>query len=148
VTRIDFYTHAESKLRTACQLCAKAAAQGTRLFVYAPDVETARELDRLLWTTPATGFVPHCRPEDPLAAVTPVIVSEQPEPLPHDEVLLNMHPEVPIFFSRFRRLVEIVSTDEADRQQARTRFRFYRDRGYELNDHNVSKAARAAPDPR
>lgn len=143
LTRVDFYTHAENKLRTACQLCAKAVAQGSRLFVYVPDADTARELDRLLWTTPATGFVPHCRPDDPLADVTPVIVSEHATPLPHDDVLLNLHPEVPSFFSRFRRLVEIVSTDEADRQQARTRFRFYRDRGYEMHDHNVS-AARAA----
>jgi DNA polymerase-3 subunit chi len=147
VTRIDFYTHVESKLRTACQLCAKAASQGMRLFVYAPDANTARELDRLLWTSPATGFVPHCRPDDPLAAVTPVIVSEHADPLPHDEVLLNLHPDVPTFFSRFQRLVEIVTTDEADRQQARTRFRFYRDRGYELHDHDLGKAPRAVPDP-
>jgi DNA polymerase-3 subunit chi len=145
VTQIDFYTHVESRLHTACQLCAKAAAQGTRLFVYAPDPDTARELDRLLWTTPATGFVPHCRPDNSLAAVTPIIISEHPDPLPHDEVLLNLHPEVPTFFSRFRRLIEIVSTDEADREVARARFRFYRDRGYELRDHNLSKAARAAP---
>jgi len=144
VTRVDFYTHAESKLRTACQLCAKAAAQGTRLFVYVPDADTARELDRLLWTTPATGFVPHCRPNDPLAAVTPVIIAEHADAPPHDDVLLNLHAEVPTFFSRFRRLVEIVSTDETDRQQARARFRFYRDRGYELHDHNVSSATRPA----
>jgi DNA polymerase-3 subunit chi len=142
VTRIDFYTHVESKLRTACQLCAKAVARGTRLFVYAPDADTARAFDRMLWTTPATGFVPHCGPDDPLAAVTPVIVAEHPEPLPHDDVLLNLHPEVPLFFSRFRRLVEIVSSDEADRRQARTRFRFYRERGYELHDHNLGNATR------
>jgi DNA polymerase-3 subunit chi len=141
VTQIDFYTHVESRLHTACQLCAKAASQGLRLFVYAPDADTVRDLDRLLWTTPATGFIPHCRPGDPLAAVTPVILSEFPDPLPHDEVLLNLHPEVPTFFSRFRRLIEIVSTDEADRQQARARFRFYRDRGYDLRDHPLGRAA-------
>jgi DNA polymerase-3 subunit chi len=144
VTQVDFYTHVESKLQTACQLCAKAVAQGLRLFVYAPDAETARELDRLLWTTPATGFVPHCGPDDALAAVTPVIISDQSDSLPHDQVLLNLHSEVPAFFARFQRLIEIVSTDEADRQRARARFRFYRDRGYELRDHNLGKAARAA----
>lgn len=145
MTRVDFYTHAESKLKMACRLCAKALAQGTRLLVYAPDGQTAHELDRLLWTTPATGFVPHCRPDDPLAAVTPIIISEHADTLPHDDVLLNLHAEVPVFFSRFRRLVEIVSTEETDRQQARARFRFYRDRGYELHDHNVSTAPRPAP---
>jgi DNA polymerase-3 subunit chi len=144
MTQIDFYTHVDSKLHTACRLCAKAVAQGVRLFVYAPDAQTARELDRLLWTTPATGFVPHCRPEDPRAAVTPVIVAESSDALPHDDVLLNLHPQVPAFFSRFQRVIEVVSTDDEDRQQARARFRYYRDRGYELHDHNLSGAARAA----
>jgi DNA polymerase-3 subunit chi len=144
VTQIDFSTHVESSLHTACQLCAKGAAQGQRLFVYTPDADTTRELDRLLWTTPATGFVPHCRPGDALAAVTPVILSENADALPHDEILLNLHPDVPTFFSRFRRLIEIVSTEESDRQRGRVRFRFYRDRGYEMRDHNLSKAARAA----
>ena len=144
MTQIDFYTHVESRLHTACRLCAKAVAQGTRLFVYAPDAETARELDRLLWTTPATGFVPHCGPEDGRASVTPVIVSASSDPLPHDDVLLNLHPDVPAFFSRFQRVIEVVSTDEEDRQRARARFRFYRARGYELRDYNLSEAARAA----
>jgi DNA polymerase-3 subunit chi len=144
VTQIDFYTHVERKLHTACQLCAKATSQGSKLFVFTPDAETTRQLDRLLWTTPATGFVPHCRPRDPLAGVTPVLISEHPEPLSHDEVLLNLHPEVPTFFSRFQRVIEIVTTDEADRQQGRKRYRFYRDRGYELRDHNLGKSPRAA----
>ena len=144
MTRIDFYTHVESKLHAACQLCAKAMAQGLRLLVYAPDADTARDIDRLLWTTPAIGFVPHCRPDHTLAAVTPVIISGNADVMPHDEVLLNLHGEVPLFFSRFQRLIEIASTDETDRQQARTRFRFYRDRGYELHDHNLAKAGRAS----
>lgn len=144
MTRIDFYTHAENKLQTACHLCVKAVGQGLRLFVYAPDAACARELDRLLWTTPAIGFVPHCGPDSALAAVTPVIISDRSDALPHDEVLLNLHSEVPPFFSRFQRLIEIVGIDEADRQPARARYRFYRDRGYELRDHNLGKPARAA----
>jgi len=97
-------------------------------------------IDRLLWTTPPTGFVPHCRPEDPLATLTPVIVGEAAAPLPHDEVLVNLRVEWPPFFSRFQRLVEIVSRDEGDRAGARERYRFYRDRGYEIRTHDLSKA--------
>lgn len=144
MTQVDFYTHVENKLHTACRLCAKALTQGARILVYTPDAETARELDRLLWTTPATGFVPHCGPEDARAAVTPVIVSASSDPLPHDDVLLNLHPEVPIFFSRFQRVIEVVSTDDEDRHRARARFRFYRERGYELRDYNLSEMAHTA----
>jgi len=139
MTQIDFYTHVEDKLKTACALAAKAFARGLRLTVHCPDPETAQRLDRLLWTTPATGFLPHCGPDDPLAAETPVIIDCGGDNLLHDQVLLNLRPEWPPFFSRFQRLIEIVSLEEADRAGARERFRFYRDRGYEIRTHDLSK---------
>jgi DNA polymerase-3 subunit chi len=37
-------------------------------------------------------------------------------------------------------VIEIVSTDGADRELARERYRFYRDRGYEIRNHDMSKA--------
>ena len=59
----------------------------------------------------------------------------------HDEVLLNLRPEWPPFFSRFQRLIEIVSLDDEDRAAARERYRFYRDRGYEIRTHDLSKTS-------
>jgi len=47
----------------------------------------------------------------------------------------------PSMFSRFQRLVEIVGTDADDREDARARFRFYRDRGYEIRTHQLGAAA-------
>ena len=140
MTRIDFYTHVEDKLRTACTLAGKAHGRGLKITVFCPDADTAQRFDRLLWTTPAIGFVPHCGPDDPLAAETPVIVDFQGEKLLHDEVLINLRPERPPFFGRFQRLVEIVSREDDDRAAARDRFRFYRDRGYEISTHDLSKA--------
>jgi DNA polymerase-3 subunit chi len=119
-------------------LSAKAYNQGLKVFVHCPDPDTAHRFDRMLWTTPAIGFTPHCAPQHPLAPVTPVIVDHAGEP-PHDEVLLNLRTEWPSFFSRFQRLIEIVSVDDEDRAKARDRFRFYRDRGYEIRTHDLSK---------
>src|SRR5512134_442534 len=109
MTQIDFYTHVEDKLRVACQLSAKALAHGLRTTVWLPDPDTAQRFDRMLWTTPAIGFVPHCGPDDPLARETPVIVDCHGENLLHDEVLLNLRAEWPPFFGRFQRLIEIVT---------------------------------------
>jgi DNA polymerase-3 subunit chi len=139
VTRIDFYTHVEDKLKTACTLAGKAHGRGLKVTVFCPDSETAQRFDRMLWTTPATGFVPHCSPDGALAADTPVIVDHRGEKLLHDEVLINLRPEWPPFFARFQRLVEIVSREDDDRAAARERFRFYRDRGYEIGTHDLSK---------
>jgi DNA polymerase III subunit chi len=75
MTRIDFYSNAASRLQVACQLTAKAFAQGMRVLVFAPDEAIARTFDRQLWIYPATGFVPHCMAGDSLAAETPVLIA-------------------------------------------------------------------------
>jgi len=141
MTQIDFYTHVADKLRVACTLASKACSQGLRVYVCCPDQDTAQRFDRLLWTTPAIGFTPHCGLRDALAPVTPVLVGHGDAEPPHDEVLVNLRAEWPPFFSRFRRLVEIVSLEDGDREQARERFRYYRDRGYEIRSHDLSAAA-------
>lgn len=139
MTQIDFYTHVADKLRVACQLSTKAFVRGMKVTVFCPDSEIAVRVDRLLWMSPPIGFVPHCAPDDPLAAETPVIIDCSGDNLLHDEVLLNLRSESPLFFGRFQRLIEIVSLDDEDRRAARERFRFYRERGYEIRTHDLSK---------
>jgi len=139
MTQIDFYTHVDDKLRTACTLTGKAFARGLKVTVFCPDPELAQRFDRLLWTAPAIGFVPHCAPGDPLAQDTPVIIDCRGDPLLHNEVLVNLRPEWPPLFRRLQRLIEIVSLDDVDRAAARERFRIYRDRGYEIRTHDLSK---------
>lgn len=140
MTQIDFYTHVEDKLRTACRLAAKAFSIDLPVMVLCPDADIAGRLDRLLWTTPAISFVPHCLANDPLAPVTPIVLDYLGTEPAHDQVLLNLRPEWPPLFSRFQRLIEIVSVEDEDRRIARERFKFYRDRGYEIRTHDLSKA--------
>ena len=130
----------EDRLQVACRLSAKAAQQKLRVLIYAADAALAQRIDKLLWTWQATAFLPHCMTHSPLAASTPVLITHDPEDTPHDEVLLNLHPDWPPAFSRFQRLVEIVGREDEDRAAARERFRFYRDRGYEIVNHDLSKA--------
>lgn len=139
MTRIDFYTHVDDRFAFACRLCAKAVASRLRVAVLTPDEEATERFDRLLWTSSPTGFVPHVRADSALAAVTPVLIHHDPSGFVHDEVLINLGDDRPAVFARFQRLVEIVSTDEADVRRARERFRFYRDRGYELATHDMAR---------
>ena len=137
MTRIDFYVDAPDRLAVACRLVGKALQQSLKVLIYAPAAETAAHVDRLLWTTPATGFVPHCMAHDRLAPETPVLIARNAEVLPHDELLLNLHDDWPPPFARFQRLLEIVGRDESDKQSARARYKFYRDRGYEIRTHRL-----------
>ena len=51
----------------------------------------------------------------------------------------NLRDAPPPFFSRFARLAEIVPADAA--AAGRERYRFYRERGYELRAHNLAGKA-------
>lgn len=146
MTQIDFYTHAEDKLRTACILAGKAMASDLRVLMLAADAAMAARVDQLLWSYPATAFIPHCRSGDALADATPVVIDHVTDhrvdpaaSAAHDDLLVNLCSDCPSIFSRFRRVIEIVGLDEDDRQLARERFRFYRDRGYEIRSHDIGK---------
>ncbi|MEO1768050.1 DNA polymerase III subunit chi [Thiobacter aerophilum] len=138
MTRIDFYTHVEDRFRFACKLCTKAVASRLRVAVLTADEDATERLDRLLWSLPAISFVPHVRADSALAAVTPVLIHHDPTGFLHDDLLINLSDDRPAVFARFKRLIEIVSTDEADVLRARERFRFYRDRGYALATHDMT----------
>lgn len=138
MTQIDFYTNAPDKLGTACRLAAKAYALGNKVVALCPDEETAQRVDRMLWLAPATGFVPHCDSRSPLAPMTPIVIDYRGEEPIHDQVLLNLRDDWPPFFSRFERLVEIVSAEDNDKERARERYKFYRDRGYEIRIRDLA----------
>ena len=137
MTRIDFYRYAQDKVRFACRLAAKAHSQSSRMVVYSPRRELLDELDRSLWTFQATGFVPHCFVEAPVADETPVILAASGDALPHHDVLLNLGEEWPPFFASFERLLEIVGADEDDKARARERYSFYKKRGYDIRVNDV-----------
>jgi DNA polymerase-3 subunit chi len=140
VTRIDFYHYAEDKLRFACRLAAKACEQSSRVVVYTPDTELLARFDRDLWTFQSTRFVPHVFAGTGLAAETPVILASSGEDLPHHDVLLNLADEWPPFFSTFERLLEIVAADDEDKAKARSRYAFYRKRGYDIQVNAIESA--------
>lgn len=132
MTRIDFYRYAEDKLRFACRLATTAFERASRLVVYSPDMQHLRRFDQALWEFAPTKFVPHCFAGAAVASETPIILAASGEGLPHHEVLLNLGDDWPPFFASFERLLEIVAAEEQDKERARARYVFYRERGYEI----------------
>ena len=139
MTRIEFLHGAPDRLTAAAGWLRLAWTQRRRGMVYIPTRKAAEDLDRLLWSQPATGFVPHCRADSAVADETAILLADNLDRLPHDACLLNLADELPPGFSRFETLVEIVSTADADRLPARERFKFYRERGYALEARDISR---------
>ena len=152
MTQVDFYILPDSsddgRLKLACRLADKAVQLRLGVFVLAESERDARKLDELLWTFAQNSFLPHrltweageapieepvligCPERDPMEA-------HQDGGQPRWDLMINLTGEVPETFSRYQRLAEVVDTQPTRREQGRARYRYYRDRGYELKTHQL-----------
>ena len=141
MTRVDFYiiedSAATARQHFACRLAEKAWQQGHKVYIHTDDAGQSSLLDDLLWTFRDGSFLPHSLDSGPDADSVMVHIGHSDEPLHHDDVLINMGQSVPLFFSRFKRVAEVIAGDEQAKQAGRERFRFYRERGYPLESHTI-----------
>ncbi|MFO8151643.1 DNA polymerase III subunit chi [Thioalkalivibrio sp.] len=139
MTRVTFYLLASAedsaRLRFACRLARKAHGLGQRVHIHTPDAQTTQELDRLLWTFEDTAFLPHSTDVD--HPDSPVTLHEAASPRERCDVLINLAGAIPGYFGRFQRIADLVGGDEAARSRGRERYRFFRERGYPLEHHEI-----------
>jgi DNA polymerase-3 subunit chi len=145
MTRIDFHVNVQDRLAYACRLVRKIYRSGRPVVVCCDDPERLAAFDRELWVFDPQDFVPHVMADDGLAAETPVLLAVSPDGLPRHEVLVNLGDATPQGFARYERLVELVGAGDPDRSHGRERWRFYRDRGYLLEMHDVAAPSAARP---
>ena len=144
MTRVDFYIlddlDRDASMRFACRLGLKAYQTGHAVHVHVDDQDQATNLDELMWDYPKHRFLPHEIVEPGTVPTSPVQIGFQP---PHhtEGLLINLSASVPAFFGRFDRVAEIIVG--ATREEGRTRYAHYRDRGYPLHHHEMSDWERA-----
>ena len=136
MTQVEFFFNVDNKLAKTSELCEKALAKGRELMVFTPGVVMNEAVQAALWQHSATSFLA----SSDLAALmphSPITVSHEHESLSKDDVLINLHDQHPPFFSRFRYLAELVGSGDDDKAVARLKFRFYRDRGYDIKSTDM-----------
>jgi len=142
MTEISFYFNVASRTAYACRLLRRAQRQGMALAVAGP-AEALREIDGALWSFAASEFLAHSwierADEVPQALHAATIwLGENPIDAPLHGALLNLGSATPPAFETFERVFEIVSLDEADRDDARERWKSYARRGYPIKRHEVA----------
>ncbi len=144
MTRIDFYILKDSgkqaDARFACRLAGKIFAQGHHLYINTQSNQQLQAMDQMLWTFRDRSFLPHAIYDAGNHNTPPILLGHGVEPdHSHDvhDVMVNLADEVPSFFSRFERVAELVTGDNEQRQLARQRYRFYKERGYVIESHKI-----------
>ena len=144
MTEVAFHFGAADKIGYACRLLRKAVHAGASIEVVS-DLPTLERLNGLLWAVSATDFITHCgaATEGVLRELSAVQLSESPSAPATRQVLVNLGSTVPTGFDRYRRLIEVVGTDEEDRATARARWKHYASAGYTIVRHDLALKAAA-----
>src|SRR5471032_1136063 len=123
MTRIDFHSNVPDKISYACRLVRKAWAANNCVVLLTDDANQLAELNAAMWTFSAIDFLPHVSADDALAESTPIILTDNDDvELPHTELLVNLSRRVPSNLGRFKRMIEVISSDEDDAAAGRTRY--------------------------
>ncbi|HMN43448.1 MAG TPA: DNA polymerase III subunit chi [Povalibacter sp.] len=143
MARVDFYVLSQegpdARLRIACRLVEKAYDQNLKVYVQTSSQAEAQRLDELLWTFNDRAFIPHEINTGNGASHERVVVliGEAAAPQSHRQLLINLVNRLPDDFEHFERVAEIVDVDPENKRLSRERYKVYRERGCELDTHNL-----------
>lgn len=143
MSRIDFYVLSQeggdARFRIACRLAEKAVEQGNRVYLQTASLSDAQRLDDLLWMFNDRSFLPHEVTSGNEASHPRVMIllGDTPAPPNHRQLLINLTNAVPAELDSYDRIAEIVDVDPDSKRLSRERYKAYRERGCELDSHNL-----------
>jgi DNA polymerase-3 subunit chi len=139
MTLVGFYVVQSAepgqRLQVAVRLADKAFQRGHRIFINASDESQASELDELLWSLRPASFLPHGLHGQKHSDSIGIGWGQEPEL--HNDLLINLQLAIPPFFSRFQRVAEVVTQEPASLAALRASWKFYKERGYQLEKHDL-----------
>ena len=139
MTDIDFYIlsaqEPQQRLDFACRLVEKAYRSRCKVYIHLDNDAEAKAFDELLWNYRENSFIPHGRiGSNDLEENCPVHIGSGDQQPPNFDVLLNLAAEIPATFARHKRLLEIVIQQDAVLAATRLHYKFYKERGYPINN--------------
>jgi len=129
MTYIDFYFNVENKFNKIHEIIEREIVRKRKIFIHVDDLSDAKALSDFLYTASLASFLPHSVGH--YEEMTPIHI-DWDHKFVTDDFMINLKSEILPAFSRYLRLIEIVSQNEEDKKTARDRLKFYRDRGYEI----------------
>ncbi|MDO2948384.1 DNA polymerase III subunit chi [Aeromonas simiae] len=129
MSHVTFYLmQDDDREALVCRLIAETWSGG-HIYCLCRDEGESLALDDRLWQLPADRFVPHQLQGE--TGQAPVEIGHQP-PRRRYARLINLTDEAPLFAGEFAQVVDFVPTNERDKQQARERYKAYRQAGHTL----------------
>ncbi|CCN84841.1 putative DNA polymerase III chi subunit [Vibrio nigripulchritudo SFn27] len=109
------------------------AKQGAKVFVNADDKPSAEAIAELLWQAKPEDFIAHnLVGEGPKSGTAIEVGHSFVKPSWNRQLVINVANDNTIFAPTFGQVVDFVPCEEKAKQQARERYKIYRQAGYQL----------------
>ena len=140
MTRADFYLIDKPRFRDdplllVCELAKRAFDSGQPTLILARSFDQAEQIDEKLWEFSDDAFIPHQIAGDDDDAITAVVIAPPGVRTADRALVVNLRDECAP--GTFERVLEVVAADPAEREGSRARWAEYRQRGFEVNKHDM-----------
>lgn len=124
----------------ACRLIEKAYRSGQFCFVYTDSPQQSQQLDNQLWTFRERSFIPHqiYHGNTPEYQQT-ILIGSITAPEKWQKLVFNLSSKYPENIMQTDRVLEILDNNEETKQAGRHRFLQYKQDGFNITTHNLSK---------
>ena len=137
MTKIVFYQlqtdNTEARLLFICKLLTKIWRQALKIYVYDNIPANNKHLSDLLWNFSEYRFIPHSLTSDS----APINLGEDERFTLHNDVIINLGENIPVHYSRFVKVLEIVDNQPQIKKNSREHYRYFKDRGYPIEHHQI-----------
>jgi DNA polymerase-3 subunit chi len=141
MTQVEFYSVVSEQKQLPfahiTEVVKRGYRKGQKIFIHTDNKKLAEKMDEILWTQDAKSFLPHQLVGEDENTKPPIEIGFGQTPNSRPDILINLSSEVPPFFGQFNWVFEYAFGDDENKEKARERFKFYRDRGYPLNHRKI-----------
>ncbi|QEY25746.1 DNA polymerase III subunit chi [Neisseria zalophi] len=141
-----FYTHVADPAAFVCRLAARATQGRTPVLLWVESAEAVSQFDTALWQFEAESFLAHeiWLSNESFPQHVPLVLAGGNEvpTVPEQTVVLNYSPDFWCDAAVLpTRVLEIVGNDLEELAEARERFKAYRQKGFQIEHHNMQGKA-------
>ncbi|WP_153446214.1 DNA polymerase III subunit chi [Vibrio algicola] len=118
------------------------AEQGAKVYINAQDKTQAETIDEHFWQQQSENYQAHNLVGEGPHYGTPIEIGySQVRPNRNRQLVINMSHDKTNFALSFTQVVDFVACEEKGKQQARERYKIYRQAGFEMQTINIENQA-------
>ena len=145
-TQVMFYllpddlNDANAHLFHACLQACACYRSNQRVYIHTDNQESAHFIDEMLWGFDPDSFVPHNLVGEGPINGAPVEIGFQ-TPKNRRPFLINLASQMPNFAGNYSHIIDFVPAENALKQQARERFKQYRQAGFHIETQAMQQTS-------